>query len=155
MGNHDWKRLHGGFWAHANLLAHHGMLNLHWSKPSSNVSFPMKTFRFLQVGIHLFLYCVSLYFLQNHSLGPVLEFLNYLLLRPPAQLVRETGTKSDILCPQLLAWCLACVKIINVAELVWGNCFFLSFKNSLFCVNSLLLQTFSVITLSQLLLSWS
>lgn len=102
MRNYDWKRLHGGAWAHADLLAHHIMVNLHWSKAQFRCLLPHENFQ-IPPSWNSSLYCFSLYLLENHSLGPVLEFLNYLLLRPPAQLVRETGTRSDILCPKLLA----------------------------------------------------
>lgn len=110
---------------------------------------------FVQVEIHLSLLLFSVPLSQNHSLGLVFKFLNHLPLIPPAQLVRKIGTKSD-LCPQLWARCLECEKKEQMMLNWWENCSsFLPFNNSLFCVNSLLPQIFSVMTLSQLLLSWS
>lgn len=76
-------------------------------RPSSNVCFPVKT---LQIPPHwissLSLLLFSVPLPQNHSLGLCLNSsIHYYC--PPAQLLRKTGSKSD-LCPQLLAGCLAC-----------------------------------------------
>lgn len=100
-------------------------------RPSSNISFPMKTFRFLQVGIHLSVLLFSVPLSWNHSLGFVLEFLYYWALLP--SLWGRQGPRLMYVWSQVLAGCVACGKIGKGCWTgVRKRLLFLPFKNSFF-----------------------
>lgn len=122
----------------------------HWSKVQFKCLPPQEDW-FLLVGPHLSSLLVSVPLSQNPSWGLVFKFFNHLVLSRLPNLWRRWGQRQVYLHLQLLAGCLACC----CEETEPFFFFFLPFQNHIFCVNSLLLQTFSAVTLSRLLLSWS